>query len=143
MHNYRILFVTALKTFLLFSTIIILNLSFLASIFKFYGQLQLMSNIYQITKPYASFSVLTSIALDYFHYYTNKKIINQPIFRKDIQLLTNIYQHEKPNSNKRINLLSAEIRERMDKDTWESLITNLKKSPHNSTSKNLGHYRNF
>ena len=135
MHNHRIFLITAVKTFFLFSTIILLNLSFLASIFKFYGKLQQMTNLYQITKPYASFCILTSIILDCFHYYTNKKITNQKILEKDIKLLTNIYQYEKPDSNKKINLLSAEIRERMD--TWKSFILNLKKSSNNLNQKRI------
>ena len=137
MHNHRIFFITIVKTFFLLSTIILLNLSFLASVFKFYGKLQQMTNIYQITKPYASFCIFTSIILDCFHYYTNKKIINQNILEKDIKLLTNIYKNEKPDFNKKINLLSAEIRERMDKDTWKSFINNLKKSSNNLNQKKI------
>ena len=137
MQNHRIFLIAVLKTFFLFSTIILLNLSFVASVFKFYGKLEQMTNIYQITKPYASFCIFTSITLDCFHYYTNKKIINQKIAEKDIKLLTNIYQNENPSSNKKINLLSAEIRERMDKDTWNSFIINLKKSSTKLTQKKI------
>jgi hypothetical protein len=135
--NKRIFYISILKTFFLASNILLLNLSFFASLFKFFNNIDTMKSIYQITKPYATFSIMISIILDIFHYHTNKKIITQKLSEKEIIELFDIFKNRNNVEDTKLNLLSAEIRERMDKDTWKSFIINLKKANSLESKKKL------
>ncbi len=128
MNNNKIFLITILKIFFIVSSLILLNLSFAASFFKFFQLTNKMLFIYRISKPYSTFCILSSILLDIFHYYINKKIITKTFKEDQIAKISQIYISNTPLNNKDLNKLSAEIRESMDKDTLKAYLNALFKT---------------
>lgn len=137
MKNYKIFLITIIKIVFVISSILLLNLSFIAAIFKILELPSKMNKIYMISKPYSSLCILTSIFLDIFHYKTNKKIIHSNLSKKQILNVSNVLKNETPCNDKFINKYCAEIRDRMDKDTLRSYLNNLKMSTNSSKNSDL------
>lgn len=132
MNNNRIFIIAAVKCFYVASGVLLLGLSSIASLLRLMNQNMYVSKIFQITRPYSIICISMSLVLDIFHYYTNKqaaKVSDSGFSDKQIAYLSDLFSNgNKLDSEADLNYKAAEIRERMDKDTWKSFQKNLSKT---------------
>lgn len=130
LRNIKMLADASVNTTRFGSSIVLVTVDTIAAIASLTHHNNLTRNIYNVTRPVGVAAVIIGLSLETFRYITNKPILrylNEGLSHNEMTQIVTLYKT--PRTARQKNSKAADIRTRMDKDTWRCFKREIKQLP--------------